>query len=307
VSPALLDARLGHDPGVLSLTQVTGREVRGSNGQVLGRLADLTTRLDDGVGPHLVERILVSRRRRPDLLVPWAAVERFEDIGVVIHDQEDAATFAITSTVEALAKDEILLARDVLDTQIVDIVGQRMARVADVVLNRCADDRLELVGVEVGFAGVLRRLGLRRLAAHANEEVVAWADLHLTSERGHAVQLATPRSAVHRLDAAGLAALVSQLDVESATEILTATGPRVAEKVIRIAHPVVGERVLRAFPGAVIEQIVAAMPVEHARRWRARLAHMPALRGRRFIRSRVWPRRRHAPASGRRAGGGGKP
>jgi hypothetical protein len=60
-------------------------------------------------------------------------------------------------------------------------------------------------------------------------------------------------------------------------------------------------------PGEATEQIVAAMPVEHQRRWHARLAHMPALRGRRFIRSRVWPRRRHAPASGRRAGGGGEP
>jgi sporulation protein YlmC with PRC-barrel domain len=290
---------------VLSLSEVTGQEVRGSNGQVLGRLADLTTRLDDGVGPHRVERILVSCRRGRDLLVPWAAVGRFEPTGVLVNDKDDGTTFAITSTVDALAKDELLLVRDVLDTQIVDIVGQRMARVADVVLNRCADDRLELVGVEVGFAAVLRRLGLRRLAAHANEDVVAWTDLHLTSERGHAVQLATPRSAVHRLDAAGLAALVSQLDVESATEILSATGPRVAEKVIRTAHPVVGERVLRALPRAAIEEIVAAMPVEHARRWRARIAHTPVLRGRRFIRSRVWPRRRHAPVGGRRTGGVG--
>ena len=90
-----------------------------------------------------------------------------------------------------------------IDTQIVDVVGQRLARVADVVLTRTADDRLELVGAEVGFGGVLRRLGLRRLAARDGEDCVAWTDLHLTSERGHAVQLATPRSAVHHLDAAG--------------------------------------------------------------------------------------------------------
>ncbi len=291
---------------MLSLSQVTGLELRGLNGQMLGRVADLTTRLDDGGGPHLVERILVSCRRAPDLLVPWAAVESLDHTGVLIHDKEDPTTFAITSTVDALAKDEILLVRDVLDTQIVDIVGQRMARVADVVFTRCADDRLELVGVEVGFGAVLRRLGLRRLAAHANEDVVAWTDLHLTSERGHAVQLATPRSAVHRLDAAGLAALVSRLDVESAAEVLAATGPRVAEKVIRTAHPVVGERVLLALPGEATEQIVAAMPAEHASRWRARVAHTPALRVRPFLRSRVWPRR-HAPVGAAITGGGPAP
>jgi hypothetical protein len=205
------------------------------------------------------------------------------------------ASFAITSISEALSTDEILLMRDVIDTQIIDVVGQRLARVSDVLLTRTASGRLELVGVDVGFGGVLRRLGLHRLAARADEDVVAWTDLHLTSERGHAVQLATPRSAVHHLDAAGLAALVTKLDIESATEVLAAAGSGVAADVVRIAHPVVGERVLRAMPVTDAAQIVAAMPAETGSRWRDRLAHSPVLLGRRFIRSRVWPRRRHTP------------
>ena len=79
---------------------------------------------------------------------------------------------------------------------------------------------------------------------------MAWTDLHLTSERGHAVQLATPRSAVHHLDARGLAALVSHLDTESAAEVLAVKAPGVAAEVVRAAHPSVAERVLRALPGS---------------------------------------------------------
>ena len=135
-----------------------------------------------------------------------------------------------------------------------------MARVADVVLNRCADSRLELVGVEVGFGAVLRRLRLRRLASHAGEDVVAWTDLHLTSERGHAVQLATPRSAVHHLDAAGLAALISRLDIESATEVLAVREPHIAADAVRTAHPAVGERILRAMPGEATEHSLPPCP-----------------------------------------------
>jgi hypothetical protein len=283
---------------------MTGQDVLCPDGRVAGRLADLTVRLDEHAGPHLVERLLVQRHRAPDLLMPWAAIESFENTCVLIHGPDDPISFAITSTTEALSDDEILLVRDVIDTQIVDVVGQRLARVADVVLTRTANGRLELVGVEVGFGGVLRRLGLHRLAARADEDCVAWTDLHLTSERGHAVQLATPRSAVHHLDAAGLAALVSKLDTESATEILAAAGPGVAAAVVGIAHPVVGERVLRAMPDTDAAQIVAAMPAERASRWRTRLAHSPALLGRRFIRSRVWPRRRHTPTGGRGTGDG---
>jgi sporulation protein YlmC with PRC-barrel domain len=288
---------------MLFLSRVTGQDVLGPDGRALGRLADLTVRLDEQAGPHLVERLLVRRRRAPDLLVPWAALESFENTCVLLHGTDDPTTFAISSTTDALGDDEILLVRDVLDTQIVDVVGQRLARVADVVLTRTADNRLELVGAEVGFAGVVRRLALRRLAARDGEDCVAWTDLHLTSERGHAVQLATPRSAVHHLDATRLAALVSKLDLESATEVLAAMGPRVAADVVRAAQPVVGERVLRAMPDADAATIVAAMPAEHATRWRLRLAHSPALLGRRFIRSPVWLRRRHT-AAGSGAGDG---
>ena len=285
----------GHAPRVLLLSRMTGQDVLGPDGRVSGRLADLTVRLDGQARPHLVERLLVRRHRAADLLVPWAAIESFENTCVLIRDTDDLTAFAITSTTDALGGDEIRLVRDVLDTQIVDLVGQRLARVADVVLTRTADDRLELVGAEVGFGGVVRRLGLRRLTARDGEDCVAWTDLHLTSERGHAVQLATPRSAVHHLDAAGLAALVSKLDTESAAEVLTVRGSRVAADVVRAAHPEVGERMLRAMPETDATQILAAMPPQHATRWRARLAHSPALLGRRFIRSRVWPRPRRTP------------
>jgi sporulation protein YlmC with PRC-barrel domain len=296
------DARFfGHAPTVLLLSEMTGQDVLGPDGRVAGRVADLTVRLGEHAGQHLVERLLVRRRRAPDLLLPWTEIESFESTCVMLRDPLDPTSFMISSATEALGADEILLVRDVIDTQIIDIADQRLARVADVVLTRTATDRLELVGVEVGFGGVLRRLGLHRLAARAHEDVVTWTDLHLTSERGHAVQLATPRSAVHHLDAAGLAALVSKLDTDSATEVLTAAGPSVAADVVGIAHPIVGERVLRAMPDADAAQIVAAMPQEHATRWRKRLAHSPVLLGRRFIRSGVWPRRSQSRAANRAA------
>jgi Mg/Co/Ni transporter MgtE len=136
-------------------------------------------------------------------------------------------------------------------------------------------------------------LGLGRLAPAPGEDVVAWSDLHLTSDRGHLVQLATPRAAVHRLDARGLAALVSRVDTDAATEILAARDPGLVAEVVRAAHPDVGERMLRAMPGTESARIVSAMLPEHAEPWRQRLAHSPALFGRRVLRSRVWPHRRH--------------
>jgi hypothetical protein len=74
---------------VLSLSQVIGEEVWGLEGQAsdgspISQLARTTE-----PAPHLVERILVSRRRGPDLVVPWAAAERFEHTGVVMRGNDD--------------------------------------------------------------------------------------------------------------------------------------------------------------------------------------------------------------------------
>lgn len=274
----------------LWVTQETSQAVLDSAGTLVGHVVDLSVRLDGHAGPRLVSRVLVRRRRAPDCLLPWTVVADFGHSTVVLREGFDPS---IHSDAPTLAQDEILLLRDVLDTQIVDVVGRRLARVADVALMRTAYARLELVGVEVGFRGVLQRLGLTRVGARMTADVVAWADLHLTSERGHTVQLNTPLSAVHHLDESGLAALIDRLDTESAAEVLTITEPRVAAHVVSAADPLVGERVLRAMAADDAADIVDAMPAEHAGRWRARLARTPALLGRNFLRSQVWPRRRH--------------
>lgn len=293
---------------VLLLSQMIQRDVLDSDGRVVGRFADLTADLGRQDTAILVDGLLVRRRRAPDVLLPWSAVAGFrhkEATGlhrgfVLACKADDLTAFEVRSIADALEGSEILVRRDVLDTQVVDVVGQRLARVADVVLARIPGNGLELVGVDVGVGGVLRRLGLGSLATRVGKNLIAFSDVHLASERGHVVQLGAPRSAVHHLDARGLAALVTKLDTESATEILAARGAGAAADAIRAAHPVVGERVLRAMSDAQAAEIVAAMPAEHATRWRATLTAAPALLGRAFLRFTVWPHRRHIRRGGRR-------
>jgi len=270
---------------VLLLSRMTGRQVRASDDRPVGRLADVSVRLH--AERPLVEQLVITRRNAPALVVP-SSVATFHDDQVTLSlTVGELPGFEVAAPSDSLAPDELLLKRDVLDTQIVDVVGQRLTRVADVILARVPAGRLEVLGVEVGFSGVLRRLRLRLGSAAIGEDVVAWSDLHLTSERGHQVQLATPRAAVHRLNARSLAALVSRVDTESATEILAGREPSLAAEAVRAAHPEVGERVLRAMREPQAERIVAAMPGEHAGRWRDRLKTHPAMLGRRFLRSGV--------------------
>ena len=72
----------------------------------------------------------------------------------------------------ALDADEILLGRDVLDTQVVDVVGQRLARVADVLLDRMPDRGWRCSGWRSASPVCCARLGLwrgvRRAAARTS-------------------------------------------------------------------------------------------------------------------------------------------
>jgi len=276
---------------VLLLSRVVGMPVRDAGGGVIGRLADLSVRLH--AEPHTVEQFVVRRPHGRPLVVPTAAVDLHGGQFVLTAAAAgDLSRYEVARVSDALAPDAILLKRDVLDTQIVDVVGQRLARVADVLLARTPDGGLYTVGVEVGFGAVLRRLrigGLRR-GAGIGDDVVAWSDLHLTSDRGHQVQLAIPRAGVHRLDARGLAALLSRVDTDAATEILAAEEPRLAAEAVRHAHPDIGERLLRAMPAPLAARIVAAMPTDHAGHWRDRLARSH-IHGRRYLRSPVSARR----------------
>ena len=271
---------------VLLLSGLTGREVLGPDTHPLGRLADLIVRVDGDGAAARVERLVIARRGAATLLLPWEEVAAVRD-GQLIAAANDLNGFEIASVSDALRDGEILLARDVLDTQVVDVVGHRLARVADVVLNPVGAADLEVLGVDVGFRGVLRRLGLGGVLAPA-EDVVAWADLHLTSERGHTVQLSAERSAVHRIDPRALAAVLSRVNTDDAAEILAVKDPAAAAAAVEQTHPDTAERALRAMPEAKAARIVAAMSLERARRWRDRLRR--PLAGRRFLRSPVWRR-----------------
>ena len=59
---------------VLLLTRVLGRTVSGPYGKAVGRLGDFIVGLSDSSEPQLIDRLVVSRRRAPALVLPWALV-----------------------------------------------------------------------------------------------------------------------------------------------------------------------------------------------------------------------------------------
>ena len=212
---------------MLRLSDCLGAEVTDTAGGRLGRLADLEVTLEDEHPP--VRALVVRERRGHCTVVPWTRVSSFEPGGIVVEPGNGGGA----------GEGALRLARDVLDSQVVDVAGRRVRRVSDVDLAR-TDEGLRAVAVDVGWAGVARRLGLRRRDGHAHRDLIDWTELHLASSRGHRLQLRTTQAALHRLSPGELAELVARLPPERAAEALHAVDEQRAAAALSAAQPRLG-------------------------------------------------------------------
>lgn len=262
------------------LSELIGRRVRTESGVDLGHLHDAVIGLGTGEDYPAV-RVMVTRDGAEHRLA-WGA-RSLADGSIVVDD-------SATLMGGELATDELSLCRDVLDVQVVDLDGHRVARVGDIVLS---DDLSspEVIAVEIGFASVLARMGLARASDHAQRRVLDWHAIHLASERGHDVQLDVPRSAIHLLDPDALAALLHRLDTDAAIEVVDAIDAETAATALELAHRTTTERILRSLPRPRAHELVGHMSEPATETWRHRLAHPRPFAGRRFFRTSGW--RRH--------------
>lgn len=240
---------------MLSLTDHLGQDVLAADGGRVGSVADLAFRFDD-VYP-LVTGLVTAQRRGAQRYVSWELVGSFERSAVALRLPTRLLPAA------ELADDELLLCQHVLDGQIFDAVGKRLARVGDVELDR-EDGLLRVVAVDVGASPLLRRLGLRRTARRVRVEAVDWKDLHVMGGRGHALQAGAPNAALHRLGPAELAELMARLPVQQGAELLGHIGAQPAARALSAARPELGGRLVRELDPETAAAIVTEMPADDA-------------------------------------------
>jgi sporulation protein YlmC with PRC-barrel domain len=272
------------------LTEVIGRRVLSSDGTDVGRVADLSVRL--GVPRPSVVRALVRRPRGEAHLLPAPAV-RLVATHAEVSPGTDLAGLEVDARHLPLADDELLLARDVLDTQVVDLRGRHLSRVSDVRLRQVGDG-LEVLAVDLGVPGLLRRLGLRVPGGRLELE---WHHLHLTSPRGHVVQLNTDTAAFRRLDPSGLAELLSRLSTSRAVDVVRALEPARAAAALHHSHPRTGRRIVQGLSTAERSDLAAGASGDHARTIRRLGQHVSPLQARRYRRTEGW-RVHRPPATG---------
>ena len=194
---------------MLFLSQLIGRPVRDRNGEAFGKVRDLIVALGERYPPvtGLVVRVAGAR----EIFLPWSDVEEIDTFGARLH------TSSIDITTFRQRPDEIRLWLDLQDKQIVDVEGRKIVRVNDIQLAP-VDGHLRLVAVDVGLAGILRRLGLsgpgERLAKALRvepENYIEWEDVDPVESSVSSLKLRVPHQALGTLHPADVAHIVEQL------------------------------------------------------------------------------------------------
>ena len=176
---------------MLYLSQVLSRPIRDLEGERVATINDIIVRLGDEDHPRVTG--LVARYRRRDFFVSrWRITELNEQGARLNSDILDLRPFVRRDG-------EVLLARDVLDKQLIDVDGKRVVRVNDVQIIEAAGE-WRVTGADVSLQGLWRRLapagfmGTRRAV-----EVIDWSDVGYLATDAATVQLKSSSGKLARL------------------------------------------------------------------------------------------------------------
>ena len=248
-----------------------GRPVVDASGTVIGRLDDLAVTLADAFPATGALAIRRGRLESFTLTARWRDVESIEP-----------AAIRLRVTVDRLipgrwlpGEQSLWVTQVLLDRQIVDTAGAKVVRVNDLHFLRIATGDLHLVHVDVGFRGLVRRLGwgdaidavVRRVAPQAgylaDERLIAWRYVQ-PLHSGDALQLSVTRRELGELHPAELADILTELDGRERESIFRALDPESAAEALTEVEPKIRERLIASVPPERAADILEEMPPDEA-------------------------------------------
>ena len=207
---------------MLFLTSVMDRPVEGKSGEMIGRISDMIVRIGEDRYPPISG--LVVRDGRRSFYVAANLLQSLNGAARLTSSTVDLQPFARRSG-------EVLLRRDVLDHQLIDITGRRIVRVNDVQLTR-VEETYRVIGVDISARALLRRLGPRSLAGRiVGRLIIDWSDVQYLASAAP-VQLKVSYDRLAELNPVDLARIVDALSFRESAEIVAALDEETAAETL---------------------------------------------------------------------------
>ena len=261
--------------GDIFVSDVYKKPVLDQAGEEIGRLRDIIVGQGD---PFPAVSALVVASGKNSIVLSWELINLF-------NKRVISANVLRKNLIPAPpAPTDILICRDLLDKQIVDINGAKLVRVNDLRLGD-VNGRMCLIAADIGLRGILRRLGLESqgerflsmLRYRMSSNLIGWHYLQPVEPKLSKLTLTVSRQKVSQMHPADLAEIISEvsqkerraifgtLDLETAAEALHELEPSLQADIIDDLSQEQASDILEQMPPDEAADVLGDLPEKKAK------------------------------------------
>jgi magnesium transporter len=229
------------------------------SGKKVGKIVDLAVERTEPY-PRLIGFLVRARGREEKLFLPW------EKIAFIEPRMTAAQDGGLLPKLSLSEKDHIFLREEVMDKQIVDTYGAKVVRVNDLHFLRM-NSHLRLVHVDVGFRGLMRRVGWEKGVDKAlhwlfsydlPNQFISWKYVQLLSG-SNLLQLSISQQKLSHLHPADLADIIEDLSSRERSAIFHALDTETAADAMEEIDPKIQKSIIETIPVEKASDIVEEM------------------------------------------------
>ncbi|AQR94359.1 magnesium transporter [Clostridium saccharoperbutylacetonicum] len=241
-------------------SKILNKEVHNISDQTIGKLKDFV--LDFNKEKPAIVYVQITSGRK-SFYISAEALDVFKD---------DREKYYIKINSESLVmkfpnEKDVFLVRDFLDKQIVDINGRKVERVNDVRLGNI-NSLWQIVAVDIGTRGLLRRLGIEypfikvieTFNYRLRNKLIIWNDVQTLSTDINNLQLHMPANKIETLHAADIADIIEDLDSKSRDILFHSLNNQKAAEVLEEIETDVQVNILKSMSDEKASDILEIMP-----------------------------------------------
>lgn len=236
--------------GEVFVADVLGKTVLDPLGEEIGTLRDIAV---ESGSPFPRAAGLVLEKKKKTWFLPWSDLNIFNRRIISSRKREsDLSEFQP-------AADQLLIGRDILDKQIVDINGAKVVRVNDLKMGEVKGN-LCLIAADVGVSGLFRRLGIKKrwdklarvLGFKQTTNLISWNFLQPLEPKLSKLTLTVTRKNIDDLHPSDIAQILSDVSQKERTAIMDTLDVETMAETMHELEP------------SVQADIIARMDTEHA-------------------------------------------
>ncbi len=240
-------------------SQLQGKKIVDRDGNVVGKLTDLSLRPGEAL-LEISRIVYASNILGEKVILPMSSICSIDgDIRLDVAREEIPPG--------KLSERELLITETILDKQIVDIDGLKVVRVNDVLLAQVKKS-LCLVAVDVGFKGILRRLGLsalsRGLLDKLPNHIIPWSYIDPLDPSLRSIHLKISRKTINDLHPADIADILEDLNNKDRLLILDSLGEETAAETMEEVNPDVQATMVKQMDSDDVADILENMNPDDA-------------------------------------------